>query len=316
MANSVLEISVKGKWIEVPALNVSDITIVVRGKWIRVAVIHAEEWQENELQNPFMCVEALHKHKRHGFGADVFTFSQKLPATAPKHPYPMVWDNVAAIHVSSFKEWWEDKLPQESRKNVRRSQRRGVIVKVKGLDEDLVRDIAEQNNDSPIRQGRPFAHYGKTLEMVKKDQLSYLDRSDFICAYLGSELIGFLKIVYRGEIASILQLLPKASRQDARPANVLIAKAVELCEEKGISYLTYGKYRYGNQGNTSLMEFKKRNGFEEIHVPRYYIPLTLKGRVAMMLKLHRDLVDILPENVIRIGRNIRAKWYRLRMSSD
>src|SRR5437773_2109408 len=79
---------------------------------------------------------------------------------------------------------------------------------------------------------------------VKKDQSSFLDRSDFICAHLADELIGFLKLVYRGETASILQLLPKASHNDKRPANALVAKAVERCEARAVSYLTYGMFNY------------------------------------------------------------------------
>jgi len=312
MASNSIEISVKGKWSEVPALDVNGTAIIVRGRWIKLAIIHAEEWLECELEDPVGCIERLKKHQTHGMEMDIFTFSQKPPSTTPKYTYPMERDSVAAIHITSFKDWWEEKLPQESRKNVRRSQKRGVVVRVKKLDEDLIKDIADQNNDSTIRQGVPFVHYGKTVDMVRKDQLSYVDRSDFICAYLGDELIGFLKMVYRGEIASILQFLPKASRSDARPANALIAKAVELCEQKGVSYLTYGKYRYGNQEKTSLMEFKIRNGFEELLVPRYYIPLTLKGRLAMMFKLHRELIGILPENAVRLGRSMRAKFRKIK----
>src|SRR2546427_10272684 len=75
------------------------------------------------------------------------------------------------------------------------------------------------------------------------------------------------------------------------------------------------KYRYGNQERTSLLEFKMRNGFEEILVPRFYVPLTNKGKVAMTLKLHRDLVALLPESAIHFARNLRAKWYTLRTSS-
>ena len=63
-------------------------------------------------------------------------------------------------------------------------------------------------------------------------------------------------------------------QEDKRPANALIAKMVEVCEAKGISHLIYGLYNYGNKRNSSLLEFKIRNGFEEFLVPRYYIPLT------------------------------------------
>jgi len=312
MANKSVEISFKGKWETVPALDVDGYTIVVDGRWIRLAVVLDEEWLESELEDPEGCVETL-KRREHGLKADVFTFSQKLPAIRPKYHYPMEWDSVAAIHAASFKEWWE-KLPQESRKNVRRSQKRGVVVRVKELDDELVDGIVDVNNDSPVRQHVPFVHHGKTRDQVRKDQSTHRERSDFVCAYLGDELIGFLKLVYRRDVASILQILPKASRYDARPANALIAKAVELCEAKGISYLTYGKYSYGNQGATSLREFKARNGFEELLVPRYYIPLTMRGRIGMSLKVHHGLLGVLPESTIRLSVKLRSTWYNWKLS--
>src|SRR5258708_22987998 len=117
------------------------------------------------------------------------------------------------------------------------------------------------NNDSSMRQGRPNAHYGKGFDEVKKDHSSFIDRSDFVCAYLGNELIGFLKVVYRGEVASILNLAAKPTHYDKRPANALVANAVELCEAKGVSYLTYGMFNYGNKRESPLQEFKSRNGF-------------------------------------------------------
>lgn len=223
----------------------------------------------------------------------------------------MEWESVAACHVTSFKEWWEN-LPQAGRKNVRRSLKRGVVVRVSRLDAALVEGIVEVNNDSPIRQGRRFVHHGKTHGQVWKDQATFSERSDFICAYLGDELIGFLKLVYGRETASIVQFLPKASRYDARPTNALMAKAVERCEEKRIPYLIYGRYSYGNRGAASLMEFKARNGFAEVLVPRYYVPLTMKGRIAVTLGLHRDLAGRFPRWAIRLGTRMRARWYDVR----
>ena len=313
-ADYSVEISINGKWEKVPALDVNGHTIVVRGRWIRLAVIDGEEWLASEPQHPEVCVEQLRGQKRPGLRADIFTFSQKPPATQPKYPYPMEWESIAVTRVTSFKDWWEN-LPQESRKNVRRSRKRGVVVRVKELDDELVEAIAGVNNDSPTRQRVPFVHYGKTHGQVKKDQSSFLERSEFVCAYLGDELIGFLKVVYGREIASLLQILPKASRYDFRPAHALIAKAVDRCAEKGVSYLTYGKYRYGNQRTTSLMEFKARIGFQEVLVPRYYVPLTLKGRIGIALKLHRDRVGMLPHSAIRLGVSLRSWWYNRKVST-
>lgn len=306
-----VEVSIRGKWTHVPALEVNGKAIVVRGKRIKMAVINEEEWLDDELEDPELCVQKLKEKLPAELRADIFNFTQKVPGSVPRYPYPMEAESVAAIRLTTFKEWWE-KLPQEGRKNVRRSQKRGVVVSVRPLDDDLIRGIVGVNNDSPIRQNVPFAHYGKTFEQVKKDQSSFLDRSDFICAHAGDELVGFLKMVHKGQVASILQLLPKASHADKRPGNALVAKAVEVCELKGVSFLTYGLYNYGKKRDNPLREFKARNGFEEIFTPRFYIPLTTWGKFCMKLKLHRGLIGILPHHLIVFAVGVRAKWYNLK----
>ena len=162
-----------------------------------------------------------------------------------------------------------------------------------------------------MRQGRPYRHYGKTFDAVQRDHSCFVERSAFVCAYTGSEMIGLLKVVFRGEVASILQLLTKASCYDKRPANALLAKAVELCAEKGMLYLTYGMFNYGNKPDNPLREFKSRNGFQEILVPRFYVPLTGWGALCIKLKLQRGLLGVLPQRVIKIGLSSRATWYNL-----
>jgi hypothetical protein len=303
-----IEIAIKGKWITVPALEVNGKNIVVGGKWIRIARVEAEEWLESELEDPQRCVQVLKQQRSADLQADILSFAQKPPDIHRKYQFPVEWDSVAAICLTSFQEWW-DGLPQETRKNVRRAQKRGVVVQVRTLDDDLIRDLQILNNDSPVRQGKVFTHYGKTIDQVKKDQAAFLDRCDYICAYHEKELIGVVKLIYRGEVASILTFLPKASHHDKRPANAIMAKAVELCEQKGIHYLTFGKFNYGNKHHTPLREFKIRNGFGEIRVPHYYVPLTVKGAISVRLKLHRGLLGLLPHGVITFLVNTRAKLH-------
>lgn len=313
MSEHNIEISVKGKWSRVPALQISGKNIIVMGKLLRVAIIEAEEWLETEMKDPALCVRELKEQSNPGLRADIFTFTQKVPETIPKHRYPMELDSIAAIRLTGFNDWWEN-LPQESRKNVRRSQKRGVVVQIKELDDALLQDLMILNNDSPVRQGKRFTHFGKTLEQVAKDQESFLDRSDYICAYHENELIGVVKLIYRGEVASILTFLPKASHNDKRPANALMAKVVERCEEKRISHLIFGMFNYGNKHDTPLREFKIRNGFEEMLVPRFYVPLTMKGTVSLKLGLHRGLLGLLPHGMITLLVRVRAKLYAVKMS--
>ena len=303
-----VEIRVKGRWVTVPALEVNGEKLIASGKWLRIATVRSEEMMENELRNPELYIGKLRADGSSVLRADIFTFTQKLPGTHPKHPYPVEWDSIAAIHLVSFKDWWES-LPQESRKNVRRSQKRGVVVKIKEFNDDLILGIRGVNDDSPSRQGMRNAYYGRSPEETKKLYGEFIGRCDFICAYLGDELIGFLHLVYRGEVASILNLTTKPSHFDKRPANALVAKAAEICAQKGISYLTYGQYNYGNKRDSPLREFKIRSGFKEILVPRFYVPLTEWGRLCMKAKLHRGLIGILPHSVITVGLRVRTLWY-------
>lgn len=308
MAIELIEISVKGQWVKVPAVEVNGQKLVASGKWLKIASVHDEEWMVEETGAPELCAKALSQQKRGGVRADIFAFSQKLPNKTPKHQYPMEWQSVAAVELKSFEEWWE-KLPQETRKNVRRSQKRGVKVEIWPFGDNLIKGIRDVNNDSPMRQRIRNTHYGKSLEQIQKDYGAFLDRSDFIVALAGENVIGFLKLVYRGDVASILNITTKLSEYDKRPSNALIAKAVELCESRGVRYLTYGSYNYGNKKDSPLREFKIRNGFEEVLVPRFYLPLNLWGKACIKLKAHRGLLGVLPQGAITAALSARTRWY-------
>lgn len=311
MTPETLEVSLRGKWVEVPALWVDGQPIVIRGKRIRIASLHDEEWLEEEVRNPEACLKGLNENSRSA-RADIFTFSQKVPSTEPRYSYPMERRSVAVANVSSFENWWES-LSQVTRKNVRRSRKRGVTLQVRGFDSDVIRGIAEVQNESPIRQGRRYPHFGKSFEQVRRDHGAFVDRSDFICAYSGDEFIGFLKLVYRGNIASILQLNSKAAHYDKRPSNALMAKAVELCEAKGVSHLIYGKFNYGNS-DSSLREFKERHGFYEMLMPEYYVPLNAWGRVCVELRFYRGAMHFVPQRALSLARSLRSRWYSLKVT--
>jgi hypothetical protein len=304
-----IEISVKGKWRKVPALEACGQTIAICGKWIKIAAVHDEEWLETQVSNPEACIQRIKELSDIG-RADIFSFTQQLPSIVPRYQYPMELESIAVARVGSFKAWWEG-LPQESRKNVRRCQKRGVMISRQDYGDELIRGIAEVQNECPVRQGRQYPHYGKTFDEVKRDHSSFIDRSDFLCAHLDGKLIGFLKVVYRGKIASILQLNSMAAHFDKRPANALLARAAELCSARGVEYLTYGRFNFGNKGNHSLREFKTRNGFEELMIPRFYVPLTSWGRLCVHAKLYRKPHEFLPHGVIETIVVARAKWYDL-----
>ncbi len=302
-----MPVSIKGKWVDAPVLRVNGQDIVTKGRWIKIARMHDEDWVENEVADPETCIRTFGKHA----GADIFCFSQKVPDATPRHPYPMEMRSIAVANVADYKEWLR-KLPHSTRTNIKRAEKRGVVVKVRSFDADVIEGIREVQNETPIRQGRPFPHYGKTYEQVRRDHGAFLDHCDFLCAYYEDEFIGFLKLVYRGGVASILQMVVKIAHYDKRTANALLAKAAEICAGKGIPYLTYDRFNYGNKGDNPLREFKERNGFIEMPLPTYYIPLTVWGRFCVATKLYRGWMGILPHCAITTAVKLRAKWHTRR----
>ena len=306
MATNLFEVRIKGKTCFVPSGQIEGSTTVVHGKWLKIASVHDEEWLEGPLvKDPGKHVSEMRRLK---LKADLFTFAQRIPDCRPKYAYRHEMDNVAALPITTFAEWWEKRLPQESRKNVRRAGRRGVTVRTVPLDDRLVEGITEIYNETPVRQGVPFGHYGKNFATVKKEVSTLMDHCEFLGAYLGEELIGFVKLAYLGPVASILHIVSKEQHYDKRPTNALLAKAVEVCCERGKSFLIYGKYIYGNKTGSSLTEFKHRNGFEQMLFPRYYIPLTLKGRICLRLGFHRGLLGNLPPSLIALLLRARS-WF-------
>jgi hypothetical protein len=309
-ANAELaEIRIAGKTLSTPSAEICGRTVVVMGKWIKTAQLKDEGVVHGpSVEDPESFITKL---KEIELKADIFTFAQRPPRTVPEYNYHFEWDNWAAVPTTSFKDWWENRLPQESRKNVRRAAKRGVTVSVVPFDDCLVRSIHRIYNETPVRQGKRFWHFGKDVETVKRELATYLDRSVFIGAYWNEELIGFLKMVYVDSVATLFHIISMNEHYDKRPMNALIAKAVEFCEQKGISHFIYGQFVYGNKHHSSLLEFKRRNGFEQINFPRYYIPLTFKGGVFVRLKLYKGVCGLLPESILRAALSCRAWCSRI-----
>jgi hypothetical protein len=281
--------------------------IVVRGRWLRTASVFDEDWHDRPIMADPAAFAA--KIKAGGRGVDLFTFAQKIPDCKPRYPYRTEWDNVAAIPITSYSDWWE-RLSSDRRKDVKRAEKQGIVVKRVGLDDDLVRGIVELNNDVPFRQGKRFKHYGKDFDTVKREYATFPGRSEFLAAYFNDELAAILKMVYVGELACFLEILSRTKYHDKRPVNALIAKAVEIAVEEKKSYLTYGRYQYGNKRRSSFADFKQRNGFERIVFPRYYIPLTLKGRAALRFRLQQGLLGLLPGPLVTALVRWRSRLYR------
>jgi hypothetical protein len=277
---------------------------IERGPITMVRLQVEDEWYE-DIQDPSHVIAALKTAT--DVKSDIFTFWQRVPDTNPKYNYYTEWESVAVLPIKTFDHWWSKQAKGTTRNMVRKSQKMGIEVREASFDDDFIRGMAEIFNESPVRQGRRFWHYGKDSETIKRQFSRYLFREDLIGAYYQNELAGFVILGNAGLLGVLGQFISMFKHRDKATNNALMAKTIEVCEKRNLAYLTYGDW---NQ--TSLVDFKRHCGFEEMKVPRYYIPLSLKGKVALQLGLHRGLKHSISPKIVDLVKNLRRNWHGLR----
>jgi hypothetical protein len=263
-------------------------TLALRRKIFFTIARDAREYEKDTIPTE----QFLEKLRQHGI--DIFTFIERgWCSTLPNPPCYCIWekDNIAVLQVTSFEDWWKN-IGKKTRNMVRKAEKSGIKTQIAEVDEKLAEGIWKIYNETPIRQERGFPHFGTPLEAVREMVFSSKN-STFIGAYLQDELVGFIQLVHGENIAIIAQILSLQKHWDKAVNNALIAKTIEVCAEKNIPWIMYG--RMGN--HPSLDRFKQNNGFTQFQLKRYYTPLTKKGGLAVKLGLHRDLKDALPQKV-------------------
>jgi hypothetical protein len=276
--------------------------ILIDGEILRIASFE-QEWYE-DIEDPGTVIDQLRKTEPR---PDILTFWQRLPDTEPKYSYNMEQDSIAALPIKSYSFWWDKQIDCKTRNMVRKAGKKGVIVRMASFDDKFVKGITSIFNETPIRQGRAFLHYGKDFETVKREFSRFLFRDELFGAYLGEELVGFIMLADAGRYAYLGQIISKIAHRDLAPNNALLAKAVERCAEKGFPYLVYALWLEDGLG-----DFKRSNGFQKFDLPRYFVPLTRKGKLALKLGLHRGWKKALPKRLRKPLKDLRRRWYALR----
>ena len=281
--------------------------IRIRGRLVRVARIDGDKFMFPD--DPEATLAEL---RRCGRRIDLFTFYQRLPDTSPKYAYPVEWDNFAVLPISTYEHWWNKQIRSYPRNRARQAEKKGVVLREVPFGDALLQGICEIYNECPIRQGKRFPHYGRTLEWVRDYANTFLEQSIFIGAFFDDRMIGFGKLMIDDTCtqACLIHLLSKVQHKDKAPTNALIAQAVRSCAKRGISYLVYEHFTYGKKEGDSLSHFKEVNGFQRMDVPHYYVPLTPWGALAFNMKLHQRLSERVPEAVAGKLRELRSAWYQ------
>jgi len=291
------------------SLRIEGRNVVVQRRLCRVAEVDGEGYKF--LADPVAAIAAV---KESGKRADLFTFMQELTETSPLYQWPYEWDNFAVLPITKFDQWWTKQIGFKARNKAKQAEKKGIVIREAPFDDSLVRGIWEIYNEVPVRQGRRFPHYGKTLDAVRAMSATFLDGSVFIGAFDGEKLVGFIKLTINdaGTQAGLMHILSLISYRDKAPTNALVVQAVRSCADRGISRLVYANFAYGKKARSSLSDFKERNGFQRVDFPRYYVPLTKWGAVAFRLGLHRRLSEQMPESLAGKLRELRSRWYQRR----
>jgi hypothetical protein len=291
------------------SINVHGVDIRIEGRLIRIARLEREKYEV--LTEPESVLEGL---RNSGARIDLFTFVQALTETQPKYTYPLEWDNLAVLPVSTFDEWYSRQIRFAPRGRIRQAEKKGVTVREVPFDDSLIRGIWNVYNESPICQGKRSRHYGSDLQTVRKKEATFPDKSVFVGAFLGSEMIGFLRMVVDElqKQARLIEFMSMVRHRDKCPSNALIAQAVRSCAERGVHFLIYERFAYGKKAADGLSQFKEVNGFGRVDIPRYYVPLTYFGSLAFRVGLHRNLAEHLPATLGESIRQVRSALYRWR----
>jgi len=284
-------------------MTLESIETYVAGKFLKIAR-PKDEWID-DVEDPESIIRGL---EARNIKADLFTFWQRFPGTKPNFQYYMEWDNWAVLPITSYENWFDHQINRKLRAKIRKAPKLGVDVKIAPFNDEYITGVTKIFNETPFRQGKKFAHYGKTFQQVKEELSKESARTDFIGAYYQGEMIGFIQQVYVKDGAFPFGGVSLIAHRDKSPNNAMLAKAVEACSSRGLKYLVYGHFDYGT-GEGGLTEFKVHNGFQKELVPRYYVPLTAKGSICLRLKLHHGKKRMIPKKLMRFLIAIRKIWY-------
>jgi hypothetical protein len=151
-----------GKAVRRHSVVINGQRFLISGGPLKFAALEEELFED--LKDPEQAIAELSKCSP---CPDILTFCQRVPDIQPRYEYRMTSESLAVLPVSTYDHWWTKQQSRASRNKVRKSQKAGVEVRESDFDDTFVRGMVEIFNETPIRQGRKFWHFGKDFATVK-----------------------------------------------------------------------------------------------------------------------------------------------------
>ena len=275
---------------------VGKIELTATGRALKIVRLR-HEWFEYLSDPAAFLAEA--KKARVG---DLLNFLQEAHVERPGLPYLHEPAHASVLTFQSYDDWWK-KLDFKARNKARKAAKCGVELRVTPADDAFVRGVEVIYNECPVRQGRKFSHYGKDFATIKNDLASFPECTFYVGAYHEGRLIGFMKLFQGERILRTVHILATIADRDKCVMDALIARAVQEADQRGIKHLHYGDWAFRGLG-----AFRQKFGFERHDCPRYLVPLSAKGALALKLGLHRPWKERLPQPVKDRLIQARNRW--------
>src|SRR5690348_14088806 len=104
--------------------------IKIQGQLVRIARPELDKYEF--IGDPESVVAGLRKS---GTRIDLFTFMQLMPDSSPKYAYPLEWDNLAVLPVTTFDNWWDHQIRSLARNRARQAEKKGVTIREVPFDD-------------------------------------------------------------------------------------------------------------------------------------------------------------------------------------
>jgi GNAT superfamily N-acetyltransferase len=231
--------------------------------------------------------------------ADIFTFWNRLPdkPVLPGIRGKREFDNIAALPIVNVEYWRTSQVSRKVRNIIRKAVKSGIKIEQTVPGEEFYKALYSLYHGISFRQNKPFGHQHDSLEKIKSDfEKSRHSPFHILGAYDGKKLVGVLLLLSSKETLCFGLFTIADEYQKKGVPSLFMEKAVESAYNMKKQFLVYSHYRTDRETSfDSLRDFKRRCGFREMKVIRYYVPLTFKGKLALFLRLHKGKWALMPQ---------------------